>query len=130
MTVFLHCREVTVRYNGNRLHIEFEVFEMRLVLPIEVRTGADRSSSVHAGSSSRWVATSRLGIEGVRLHNRSWAGCWELLRVAASSNYSSDCLRRRFGHRPTGADSGTFAQCGRRLKLSLCNARARGDCQR
>ena len=66
---------------------------MRLVLPIEVRTGADRSSSVHAGSSSRWVATSRLGIEGVRLHNRSWAGCWELLRVAASSNKAFDSLQ-------------------------------------
>ena len=38
---------------------------MRFVLPIEVRTGADRSSGVHVESSSRWVATSRLGIEGV-----------------------------------------------------------------
>ena len=45
-------------------------------------------------------ATSRLGIEGVSLHNRSWAGCWELLRVAASSNHpvNTDALEaaRRF----------------------------------
>ncbi|WP_264569560.1 hypothetical protein, partial [Rhodoferax antarcticus] len=31
-------------------------------------------------------AKSRLGIEGVRLQNKSWGSCWKLLRVAASSN--------------------------------------------
>jgi len=51
-----------------------------------VRTGADGGGGVHAGISSRWVAKSRLGIEGVRLQDKSWGGCWELLRVAASSN--------------------------------------------
>ncbi len=32
------------------------------------------------------VAKSRLGIEGVRMQNKSWGGWWGLLRVAASSN--------------------------------------------
>ena len=76
-----------VGVNGFGLQsFEFGVLEMRLVLPIEVRTGADRSGGVHAGSSSQWVAKSRLGNEGVKVQNSSWAGCWELLRVAASSN--------------------------------------------
>ncbi|WP_420852637.1 DUF1010 domain-containing protein [Rhodoferax antarcticus] len=68
---------------------------MRLVLPIEVHVGAVRGVGVHAGSSSRWVAKSRLGIEGVRLQNKSWGSCWKLLRVAASSNLSVKPTRLR-----------------------------------
>ena len=46
-----------VGVNGFGLQaFEFEVFEMRLVLPIEVRVGTDWDGDVHAGSSSRWVA--------------------------------------------------------------------------
>ena len=76
-----------VGVNGFRLQaFEFEVFEMRLVLPIEVRVGTDWGGDVHAGSSSRWVAKARLEIEGVRVQNSSWGDCCELLRVAASSN--------------------------------------------
>ena len=59
---------------------------MRLVLPIEVRVGTGWGGDVHAGSSSRWVAKARLEIEDERVQNSSWGDCWELLRVAASSN--------------------------------------------
>ncbi|OLP08550.1 hypothetical protein BLL52_0157 [Rhodoferax antarcticus ANT.BR] len=76
-----------VGVNGFGLQsFEFEVFEMRLVLPIKVRTGADGGGGVYAGISSRSCAKSRLGIEGARLQNNSWGCCWGLLRVAASSN--------------------------------------------
>ena len=83
------------RLNGFGLQaFEFEVFEMRLVLPIEVRVGTDCwGGDVHAGSSSRWVAKARREIEGVRAQNKSWSGWWGLLRVAASSNPS---LNRTF----------------------------------
>ena len=59
---------------------------MGLVLLVKMRTGADGGGGVHAGSSSRWVAKSRLSIEGVSLNNRSWPAGVGLLRVAASSN--------------------------------------------
>ena len=85
-----------VGVNGFGLQaFEFEVLEMRFVLPIEVRIGTDGGGGVHAGSSSRWVAKSRLGIEGVRLQNSSWEDCWELLRVAASSNWLIDADAQR-----------------------------------
>ena len=48
---------VGVGVNGFRLQaFEFEMFEMRLVLPIEVRVGTNWGGDVHAGSSSRWIA--------------------------------------------------------------------------